>query len=439
MSAKRSRLWGIITAALLVALVEGLLWPHSVLAQSDEAVEQYERAQELLQRERYARAADLFEDLFSEHAEDDLAGEAMYWYAFALYRLGDRDELEDARDALQRAMEQYEHALDRGDAEDLLERVEGKLARQGDAGAGRRIVDRASDDDADEDLRMAALNALIHMDSERALPIIKKVLENPDRYSGEMRAQAIFLLAQHGGNDVEDLMLELAKNDVDDEVREQAIFWLSQVDSDRALDLLFELLQSGLDEDFDENIVFAIAQHDDPRSAALLKDIAGDRGRSSEIRENAIFWLGQQDDDNFTFLRELYSGAEDEDIKEKIIFSISQQDGQEQADFLLEVMRDEDEDTEIRKNALFWLGQTDRLDLDDLQGMYGTLEDREMREQAIFVISQHGGKKAADLLIEIVQEEKDPELKSNAIFWLGQMDDDRAMELLEEIIEGGGR
>jgi HEAT repeat protein len=168
-----------------------------------------------------------------------------------------------------------------------------------------------------------------------------------------------------------------------------------------------------------------------------LRDIAGDRDRDPEIRENAIFWLGQQDDDNFTFLRDLYEDADNRDMKEKIIFSISQQDGKEQADFLLLIMRDEDEDTELRKNALFWLGQTGHLNLSDLKGMYATLDDREMREQAIFVISQHGGSEAVDLLMEIVRQEKDPELKSNVIFWLGQIDDDRAADLLEEIIEGG--
>jgi HEAT repeat protein len=439
MSVKRNRFLGVLVALLLTAAVDALLWPHSVLAQSGEAREKFEAAQELLQRERYERAARGFHEVFENYSSDKLAGESMYWYAFALYRLGDRDELDNARDALKRALADYTDTLDRGDAEDLLERVEGKLARRGDADAGRRIVDRAQDDDADEDLRMAALNALIHMDSDRALPIIKKVIENPDRYSSEMRSQAIFLLAQHGGNEVEDLMIDLAKNDRDSEVREQAIFWLSQVGGDRSLDLLLELLHGDHSEELDEKIIFGIAQHGGQRSAKALRDIAGDRDRDPEMREQAIFWLGQQGNDNFVFLRDLYADAERSDMKEKIIFSISQQGGNEQAEFLLEVLRDENEDTEIRKNALFWLGQTGRLDLDDLKGMYSTLDDREMREQAIFVISQQGGKKAADLLLEIVKEEKDPELKSNAIFWLGQIDDDRAMEMLEEIIDGGGR
>lgn len=422
-----------------ITLVAAMLWPHALLAQSDEARELYERAQELLREERYSRAARAFEDVFDEYEGDDLAGEAMYWYAFALYRMGDRGDLRDARGALEIALEKYEEAVDRSETMKLLERIEGKLARLGDAGAARRVHER-TEDDADEELRMSALNALIHMDSERALPIIQKILENPDKYSGEMRAQAIFLLAQHGGDEVEDLMMDVAKNDQDDEVREQAIFWLSQVGSDRALDLLFELFQSDIDnEDIQERLIFAIAQHGDERSAKLLRDIAGDRGRDSEIRENAIFWLGQQDDDNFPFLRDLFLDAEDSEVKEKIIFAVSQQNGREQAEFLTQVLRDENEDTEIRKNALFWLGQSGRLDLTDLEGMYATLEDREMREQAIFVIAQQGGSQAVDLLMEIVRSEEDPDLKSNAVFWIGQIDDDRAVELLEEIIDGGGR
>jgi HEAT repeat protein len=60
--------------------------------------------------------------------------------------------------------------------------------------------------------------------------------------------------------------------------------------------------------------------------------------------------------------------------------------------------------------------------------------DQEMKEQAIFVLSQRKDAGAIDKLIEIARSDRDRDMRSKAIFWLGQSRDPRAMKLLEEII-----
>jgi HEAT repeat protein len=58
-----------------------------------------------------------------------------------------------------------------------------------------------------------------------------------------------------------------------------------------------------------------------------------------------------------------------------------------------------------------------------------------MREQVIFVLSQRGDKAAADKLFEIAKSDPDKELRKKALFWLGQMDDPRVAEVLQDILE----
>ena len=50
----------------------------------------------------------------------------------------------------------------------------------------------------DDDERIAALNALMQMDSERAMPILKKVLERRDPCSYVLRRKAVWLISQKG-------------------------------------------------------------------------------------------------------------------------------------------------------------------------------------------------------------------------------------------------
>jgi len=61
--------------------------------------------------------------------------------------------------------------------------------------------------------------------------------------------------------------------------------------------------------------------------------------------------------------------------------------------------------------------------------------DTEMREQIIFVLSQRQSDKAAiDKMFDIAKNEKDPELRKKAIFWLGQSRDPRVQQFLMDLI-----
>lgn len=54
----------------------------------------------------------------------------------------------------------------------------------------------------------------------------------------------------------------------------------------------------------------------------------------------------------------------------------------------------------------------------------------------IFVLSQHHDPEAVDQLLRIAETEQDTELKTNAIFWLGQSNDPCVAEFLLKIIGG---
>ncbi len=60
--------------------------------------------------------------------------------------------------------------------------------------------------------------------------------------------------------------------------------------------------------------------------------------------------------------------------------------------------------------------------------------DREVRKQAVFALAQRASNQAVPRLIHIVRSNPDPELRKAALFWLGQSEDPRALDLFEEIL-----
>jgi hypothetical protein len=423
--------------------------PPAGWASDDPGDSLYRAARQLLNRARYAEAANAFADLIKRYPKSTYTADAYYWQAFSLYKTGDVANLKRARTALDYQQAHFAQAATRGDADALYAQVQGDLARQGDSGAAEWVRKHAesattatststggcSTRDDDDDPRIAALNALLQMDAENALPILKKVLARRDACSATLRRKAVFILSQKETSETEDVLLGVARNDPDEDVREQAVFWLSQVGSERAVSALDSILLNSTNPELQDKAVFALSQIDLPSAGKSLREYAERASAPREAREKAIFWLSQQGSGaNAGYLRDLYAKLTDEELKDKAIFAISQIGGTENLKWLMDLAQNEQEPIELRKKALFWAGQSDEVPLDLLAGLYDHMQNHEMKDQLIFVYSQRNDEAALDKLIDIAKHETDHELRKKAIFWIGQSHNPKAAQYLQEII-----
>jgi HEAT repeat protein len=369
------------------------------------------------------------------------AADALYYQAFALYRVGGTGNLRAALAALDAQRTRHARAGTRDDAAALATRIRGELARGGDADAaatvaeGARVAATTCPAGDDDDDRAAALNALLQMDTEQAVPILQRVLARRDACSAPLRRKAVFLLSQKETPATADALLRVAQTDPDREVREQAVFGLSQVRTEHAVDVLLGIVNDGRDAGLQEKALYALSEQSSVRATQALRDIAAREGANPELREKAIFWLGQHSGSgNEAFLKSLYGRVRTEELKEKIIFAVSQARGDD--GWLLDLAVDPRQSTELRKKAIFWAGQDgDGVPVARLDALYDRLTERELREQIIFVYSQRRERAAVDRLMQIARTERDAELRKKAIFWLGQSRDPRAAEFLLGLIE----
>jgi HEAT repeat protein len=419
--------------------------PPAPWAEADPADSLYRAGREAINRGEFRRAAALFGEISAKHPRSEYAPDAPYWRAFALYKSGREADLRDALKTLDTQRSKFPEAKTIADGEELAIRIRGVLARQGDVDAAEAVSRAAtqntpcvSGDDDDSDIRIAAMNALLQMDAQSAVPIIKQVLQKRDGCSVALREKAVFLLSQKQSSETEALLIDVVRNDPSRSVREKAVFWMGQVHTDKAESLLEEIATSSPDNELREKAVHALHEQGSPRGTALLRRFAESSDTPESVRERAIFWLGQRrSSENAEFLRSLFGtlGRSDrnDDLKKKVLFSLSQMDGFGNDRWLLNIALDESHSEDVRGHALFSAGQAG-IAGSELVTVYDKLTDAEVKEKLIWVMSESEDRAATDKVVAIAQKDPDREMRKKAIFWLGQKNDPRIQQILLDIL-----
>lgn len=444
--------------SVTVAVAGGPRIAIAVSDNEDPADSIFRLAQRALRRSDYRQAAALFARVANNYPKSERAPEALYFQAFALFRIGDRQQLKLAQAALDRLSERYPDASRHGDANSLRMRICGELARRGDEACASEVTSSATatssasaapsapaassasqdgrcpapDDEDDE--RIMALNALLQMDSERALPILERIMARRDQCAHVLRRKAVFLISQKSSSRAADILIKAIREDPDNEVRKQAVFWLAQTRDPRVPGVLRDLVR-GSSRELQKNAVFSLSQLGGGEGNAALRELAGSDNTPEEIRSEAIFWLGQKkSSENGDFLRDLFKRVQSSELKDKIIFSLSQQRGTGSEQWLIDIALDQSESIEVRKQALFWAAQNKSVPFERLAQMYDRATDSEIKEQLIFGFAQRNSREAVDKLMSIARSDRDKEIRKKAIFWLGQSRDPRVLDFLAELI-----
>jgi len=100
---------------------------------------------------------------------------------------------------------------------------------------------------------------------------------------------------------------------------------------------------------------------------------------------------------------------------------------------LASLVRDDAASIEARKQALFWLGQSD-VPTADLVRLRDSLKPFSLREHYTFVLSQRHDDAALDGLIDIARRDPDTEIRKRAMFWLGQSKEPKAIKFFQDIL-----
>jgi len=115
---------------------------------------------------------------------------------------------------------------------------------------------------------------------------------------GDTRRQINFALAQNKSSGAADLLFEISKSDPDPGQRGQAMFWLAEEYPQEAQGWLLQVIRTERDADVLDQAVFAISQLPDDNGDQVLLSLARDAQTPRAVRRQAIFWLAQSDNDD---------------------------------------------------------------------------------------------------------------------------------------------
>ena len=263
----------------------------------------------------------------------------------------------------------------------------------------------------------------------------------------ETRRQAIQWIGLLGDVGVVPVLVDFARGggaepagediDVDDEapgkngLATSAMAALSTLDGGVGVPALIDLARTGTS-GTKGAAVFWLGQTGDRRAFAALHGVIENPREDERIRSHAIFSMshgGNTPDAEFAYLRGVYSRITSTKMKEAIQMGMGE-DESGGSSWLIERARDTGEPIAMRKNALFWAGQKKSTPTKDLAAFYRATPQSELREHAIFVLSQRDDEAAFNELMRIAREDSDKRMRSRALFWLGQKDDPRVAKMI---------
>jgi HEAT repeat protein len=250
---------------------------------------------------------------------------------------------------------------------------------------------------------------------------------------GEHRHGALAAIAMHDAPRAAQVLERFATGNAAREVRGDAVFWLAQVGGRRGFEVTRKLANDDPDGEMRKKAIFALTQSpEEPGVYDALVSLVRNHP-DTRTRSEAIFWLGQHEGQKaLPVLREIFERDTDRGTREKAIFAISQVPGDEAVKLLIHLAHD-DRDPYVRKQAIFWLGQKAETRISAIREAADRDPSSEVREMAVFAISQRPHDESIPALIELTHH-KDPAVRKKAVFWLSQMDDPRALAAIEKML-----
>ncbi len=332
---------------------------------------------------------------------------AKYWKAYAQNRLGQRAE---SLATIAELIKSHPDSRYVSQAKQL----EGDVRRS----TGQAV---SPETQADEDLKIMAINALQHQDPERAVPMLEKLLAGNN--SPKVKARALFVLAQINSPAARQTLAKIARGEGHPDLQRRAIHYLGIHGGRESRALLADIYKSTSDVDAKRRILHAFMVSGE--RARLLEVAQGET--VAELRGEAVKQLGVMGAHDE--LWQLYTKESSRDVKRQILQAMFVGGNAER---LIQLAKTES-DPELRRVAVRNLGlMGSKRTGDALVEIYTTDKDPEIRKavvQGLFIQNN------AESLVAIARKENDVTMKREIVSKLSLMRSKAAMDYLMEIIE----
>jgi tetratricopeptide (TPR) repeat protein len=376
---------------------------------SDNERSYYDRGQAALQQKQYEQAITRFEQAIA--LKGSRQDGAMYWKAFAQYKLGRSADATATLNELQKQFKDTKYSQD-------VKALEAEVKRS----AGQAVRPENEDD---EDLKLLALQSLQNSDPERAIPLIEGVLNSAG--SLRLKDRALYVLALSSQPQAHAILVNIAKGSNPDlqliAIRRLASYGRSGKNPTTNQELM-DIYNGAQNDDVKRAVIQAFGSSGD---RAAIVSLMGSTN-VMDLRREGINQLGNAQAG--PELWSMYQKEQDKQFKMQILNTLANMGAY---DKIIEVAKTEKDD-DIRRRAIRSLGNM-RADRSGaaLSEIYGSLTNVDDKKA---VISGLGNQNNAEAMIAIYRKESNFEIKKQIVSSLGNMPKNEAAKaFLLEILK----
>jgi hypothetical protein len=365
----------------------------------------YSAGQSSLDNRQWDQALVYFNQVISQNTAR--VDGALFWKAYALGKLGRRDE---ANAAIAELRKSYAGSRWLDDAKAL--ELELKQA------SGQNV---SPETESDEELKLMAINGLMQSDPERAIPLLEGQLKGSA--SPKVKRNTLFVLAQSNSPKAQALIEQIARGGANPDLQLKAIGYMDQRRRpNNNAQVLSEIYTSTNDLAVKRAILQAYSGMRD--KDRLLQ--AAKSEKSPELREFAIGNLAGNNGNP-----ELWQLYQAETTTEGKLLLLRYMHSNGNADKLLEVVRTE-KDPKVRVDAMRALSsQRAGVSADTMVSLYTAEQDPQIKQSILDGLSSQRNAKA---LVDIARAEKDTKMKLRIVERLGNIRSKEAQDYLAEIL-----
>jgi HEAT repeat protein len=169
---------------------------------------------------------------------------------------------------------------------------------------------------------------------------------------------ALSAIAMHADPSADQALEQLAASPQPDQVRRQAIFWLGNTRGRRGFEVVSRILREDPNDKIREHAIFALTQNKEPEALNAVVRAAHD-DKNPHVRGQALFWLAQKAAQKTAqaAISDAIANDPETEVKKKAVFALTQIPGGDGVPLLVQVART-NQNPAVRKQAMFWLGQS---------------------------------------------------------------------------------
>jgi len=369
-------------------------------------MELYERGMEATYENRYDRAVDAFSRL--AELKGPRTDAALYWKAYSQNRLAQRSESLATIDALVKGYPNSRYIKEAKALEVEVRNTSGQTVKP--------------ENQADEDMKLLAIQSLQHSAPEQAVPMLEKLLQGPA--SPRVKERALYVLALSDSARAREVLKNIAKGSATPELQMRAINYLGVHGGPESRTTLAEIYTATSDVDVKRRILRAFM-------------VSGEKGRlltaaqtekDPTLRSTAVDQLGVMGAHDE--LWQLYQKETSVDVKKQVIRAMFVGGNVTR---LIELAKTE-QNADLRLTAVRNLGvMGSKRAADALVEIYSTDKDPAVKKAAIHGLFVGGN---AEQLVTLARKEQDIAMKKTIVERLSQMQDKVATDYMMELLLG---